>query len=84
MSNELVPGAFYWVQPVFDVDFDPSRNQDLSDDAKLQVMQDHWHNAEQPARFDGYEADGTQRWIFLGEEFCAWPVCWVGKRITKD
>jgi hypothetical protein len=80
MEPKYKPGAFYWVKPVFDVDFTPPG----SPDADFDTRYNHWRQQEQPARFEGYSETGEEIWIYLGvDDPHPWPVCWVGDEITK-
>ena len=80
-GKPLKPGSFYWVKPAYDVDFD------LPDiDGRSATFEDrchHWTQNEQPARFEGYDENGSEKWIYLGEDIGNWwPVCWIGKEIV--
>ncbi len=79
LKDKLIPGAFYWVQPVFDPDFTP--RVEVTDEIRPAV---HWHNREQPALFYGYSEDGSERWVYLENEPSRWPVCRVGKEIKNE
>jgi hypothetical protein len=86
---DLKPGAFYWVKPVFDVDFTPPgfEHEEYSD-AMHDAMWTHWTQNEQPARFDGLDASGNEVWFYIGCNWKAdskhpWPVCWIGEEITQ-
>lgn len=77
--GELKPGSFYWVLPVFDVDFG-------SDDMTFEDCYGHWTQTEQPARFEGLDENGNEKWIYLGQDVDEtnwWPVRWIGKEICK-
>jgi len=78
----LVAGSFYWVIPVFDVDFTPPgfEGQPYSEEMYL-AMRDHWSQKEQPARFRGYSETGQELWTFLGQADDNWPVSWIGEEI---
>jgi hypothetical protein len=49
-----------------------------------------WQNKEQPARFEGYDNNGNDRWFWLGvygeygNGLSDWPAIWVGKEIKSD
>src|SRR5208282_65796 len=75
----LKPGSFYWVRPVFDVDFTPPG------DDSFDAAYNHWTQQDQPARFDGYDENGNERWFFIGVDSKdpIWPVCWTGKEIER-
>lgn len=84
--DNLNPGSFYWVVPVWDVDFKPPgfEKQEYSD-AMYDAMAAHWSQNKQPARFEGYDDSGQERWIFLGQDVDAdswWPVRWIGDEIA--
>lgn len=81
-DTKLKPGSFYWVKPVFDVDFTPPDKPEAEFDERY----DHWTQQEQPARFSHYTEHNEEVWVFLGiDEFEAqpWPVCWVGAEIKQ-
>lgn len=85
----LKPGAFYWVQPVFDVDFTPPdfEGQECSD-ALFEAAWNHWSQREQPALFLGWTETGDEKWVYIGYEAGSahprawWPVKWVGAQIA--
>lgn len=86
-ERELKPGSFYWIRPTFDVDFDPPgyEGKEWTDDPRrFEASWSHWSQNDQPARFDGYDATGQEKWIFLGQDEDPdhhWSVCWVGEEI---
>lgn len=89
-AADLKPGAFYWVIPVFDVDFTPPgfENEDYSGEV-FDAMRSHWTQCEQPARFEGLDKNGNEIWFYVGynwkdELSNPWPVCWIGKEITRE
>lgn len=80
---DLIPGHFYWVRPVFDVDFTPP-GFNHQDDC-FEESWNHWWNKEQPALFIGYDEVGEEKFVYLGQHQDLnnyWPVCWVGNEIT--
>lgn len=89
MSDErkLTPGSFYWVIPVYDVDFVPPgfEGQEYSP-AMHEAMRDHWTNKVQPARFVGYFNGNPDwpRWLYIGHEEDDWDAIWVGKEIKEQ
>ena len=78
------PSSFYWVKPVFDVDFTtPEFKGREWDDGIFKAAWAHWSQRVQPAYFEGY-VDGNEVWVFLGhKDEEPWPVCWVGDEIVK-
>ena len=87
-GNSLKPGSFYWVKPAYDVDFDlPDIEGREYDDVMFEAMRAHWTQNEQPARFEGYDENGNEKWIYLGhdtDESNWWPICWIGKEISPN
>lgn len=81
----LKPGSFYWVKPVFDVDFIPPgfENKEHSE-ALFDAAWNHWTQQDQPARFDGYDENGNEKWFYIGMDLSEepWPTCWVGNEIV--
>lgn len=86
-EQKLIPGAFYWVQPVYDVDLVPLgfEGREWSEDM-AQAISDHWTQKEQPARFEGYDENGNERWLYIGrdEPDNWWPARWVGAEIIRS
>ena len=83
-DNPPKVGSFYWVKPVFDVDFIPP-GYSQSEDVPFGDKWDHWTQKEQPGLFLGYTKTGMQKWILLGQEMDEddpWPICWQGKEIV--
>ena len=91
--DKYKPGSFYWVIPNWDVDFVPPRFEGRAhSDELFEAARAHWSQNCQPARFDGYCADGTERWNFLGHDDPDpgmpnsdehwWGVRWVGDEIV--
>jgi hypothetical protein len=83
----LSAGRFYWVIPVFDVDFVPPgfEGHDWSDELHEAAWK-HWSQQTQPALFLGHTVDGTEKWVYLGQDIDAdnwWPVCWIGSAISS-
>lgn len=79
--DELVLGKFYWVKPVWDVDFTPPgfEGKEYSDEM-FEAMAAHWSQQEQPALFLGKTDEGRERWVYIGhadDPDNYWPVCWV-------
>jgi hypothetical protein len=80
-------GSFYWVIPDFDVDFvSPEWKGD--GDAPFEVNYNHWTQREQPARFAGYTAGGSEKWVYLGQkepdnDSGWWGASWIGPRIRS-
>jgi hypothetical protein len=85
-GKSLMVGSFYWVKPVHDVDFTPPGFEDHDyDDVMIEAIITHWSQNEQPARFEGYDENGNEKWIYLGYEpdgYNWWPICWIGTEIT--
>ena len=90
-GKPLKPGSFYWVRPTWDVDFTPPGFEGREyDDVMFEAMRAHWTQNEQPARFEGYDENGNEKWIYLGQDIDVnakeaenwWPVCWIGKEIV--
>src|ERR1700744_365518 len=85
----ITPGKFYWVLPVFDVDFTPPgfEGQGWSE-AMHDAAWRHWSQQKQPALFLGLTEAGTEKWVYLGQEVGSahpdpwWPVCWIGDEIS--
>ena len=76
-------GSFYWVIPNFDVDF-VSPEWEGDGDPPFNVNYNHWSQQEQPARFDGYTANGNEKWIMLGikepdKDDDWWGVRWISR-----
>lgn len=87
-NRNLNSGSFYWVKPVFDVDFTPPGFiPNEFTDALHEESAAHWTQNEQPARFQGFCEDGREQWIYLGQDEPDddnwWPVCWVGEEIKR-
>jgi hypothetical protein len=84
-GEPLKPGSFYWVKPVFDVDFvPPGFTGHAYEDVPFENCYNHWTQQNQPARFEGYDGNGNEKWIYLGQDVDEsnwWPVCWIGKEI---
>jgi hypothetical protein len=85
-GKPLKAGSFYWVKPVWDVDFTPPGFEGREyDENMIKAMRAHWSQQEQPARFEGYDDNGNEKWIYLGhdtDDSNWWPVCWIGKEIV--
>lgn len=72
-DKQLIPGAFYWVIPEVDPD---------AEDRDLYEPGQEWHDEIQPARFNGWNANGEMLWNFLGFDGSSdWSVPWVGEAI---
>jgi len=75
MANNipLIPGAFYWVIPEINPD---AEDRDLCDPGQA------WQDEIQPARFNGWNAEGEMLWNFMGFDGSSnWPVLWIGEAI---
>lgn len=83
---DLKPGSFYWVKPVFDVDFTPPGFEDVEyTDVVFNAIWSHWWNNEQPALFLGMKGN-SEHFVLIGQDRSRedpWPVCWIGDEIKK-
>jgi hypothetical protein len=83
--QDLKSGSFYWVKPVFDVDFTPPGFENIEwNDAAFEASINNWRQQDQPARFVGYDINEQEIWLFIGvEDDKPWPVCWIGAEIKQ-
>lgn len=87
-EQKLIPGAFYWVIPEWDVDFTPPGFEGKEYSEELHAaLAAHWSTQEQPALFNGYDENGHEKWTYLGHEDDRnlwWPARWVGAEIIRS
>ena len=77
MHKELVVGRYYWIIPVPDRETSVSRRRPAGIGARAE-----WQDEIQPARFNGWSANGEMLWNFLGtDDSWNWPVLWIGEPI---
>lgn len=77
MQRDLVVGRYYWVIPAPDRETSTTRRRPAGMGARAD-----WQDEIQPARFNGWNANGEMCWNFLGtDDSWSWPILWIGDPI---
>lgn len=77
MQRDLVVGRYYWVIPAPDRETSTMRRRPVGMGTRAD-----WQDEIQPARFNGWIANGEMCWNFLGtDDSWNWPILWIGDPI---